>query len=187
MPSSSSNLGVRAEELRSEIRRHDLRYYVHDDPEIPDAAYDRLLKELKEIEAAHPKLITPDSPTQRVGGQPVDAFAAITHSLPMLSLDNAFEPEDVLAFDRRLRERLGVERIHYAAEPKLDGLAVSLGYEAGRLVWGATRGDGETGEDITHNIRTVRSLPLVLSGEDWPSTLEVRGEVFMPKAGFQAG
>ncbi|HHW77439.1 MAG TPA: NAD-dependent DNA ligase LigA [Xanthomonadaceae bacterium] len=181
----------RAAELREQINRHDYRYYVLDDPEIPDAEYDRLLRELRELETAHPELIVPDSPTQRVGGAPLAAFQTIRHAVPMLSLDNAFTIEDVADFDRRVRERLGDAlpagaTVAYAAEPKLDGLAVSLRYEDGLLVRGATRGDGHTGEDITANLRTVRALPLRLVGEGWPRVLEVRGEVFMPRAGFEA-
>ena len=179
-----------AESLREQIRHHNYRYHVLDDPEVPDAEYDRLMRRLQRIEKQYPSLVTPDSPTQRVGDQPVDGFRTIRHSVPMLSLDNAFSDEEVVAFDRRVRERLELEsedpEVEYTAEPKLDGVAVSLLYEQGKLVRGATRGDGTTGEDITHNVRTIDSIPLSLHGDGYPDVLEVRGEVFMPKAGFDA-
>jgi len=176
----------RAQRLRAEIERHNFRYHVLDDPEIPDAEYDRLLVQLRALEAQHPELVVPDSPTQRVGGAPVSGFAEVRHPRPMLSLDNAFSPEEVIAFDRRVRERLETEKkISYCCEPKLDGLAVSLTYRKGRLEIGATRGDGTVGEDVTHNIRTIKSVPLRLTGKSWPQVLEVRGEVFMSLAGFQ--
>ena len=176
----------RVARLRGDIERHNYRYHVLDDPEIPDSAYDRLVRELRELEEANPELVTPDSPTQRVGGAPVDAFAQVRHRVPMLSLDNAFSREDVVAFDRRVRERLETEReIHYACEPKLDGLAVSLTYRRGSLEIAATRGDGAVGEDVTHNIRTIQSVPLRLAGKGFPDVLEVRGEVLMSIAGFQ--
>jgi DNA ligase (NAD+) len=177
--------GQRAEKLRKQIDYHNYRYYVLDDPQIPDAEYDRLLRELQALEAEHPELITPDSPTQRVGAQPLAAFGEVRHEVPMLSLDNAFDDDELTDFDRRARERLKVERIDYTAEPKLDGLAVSLLYENGVLVRGATRGDGTTGEDITQNVRTIDTIPLRLIGAGFPRRLEVRGEVFMSRAGFQ--
>ncbi|MWV12617.1 NAD-dependent DNA ligase LigA [Pseudomonas sp. R-28-1W-6] len=181
--------------LRAELELHSHRYYVLDQPSIPDAEYDRLFNELKALEAAHPELVTADSPTQRVGGAALSAFGEVKHEVPMLSLGNAFEESDLLDFDRRVREGLdlpagdlfgGGAQIEYCCEPKLDGLAVSLLYENGLLVRGATRGDGSTGEDISSNVRTIRNLPLKLQGEGWPSVLEVRGEVFMAKAGFDA-
>lgn len=176
----------RVARLRGDIERHDYRYHVLDNPEIPDSAYDRLVRELRELEEAYPELVTPDSPTQRVGGAPVEAFAQVRHRVPMLSLDNAFTREEVVAFDRRVRERLETEReIHYACEPKLDGLAVSLTYRRGSLEIGATRGDGAVGEDVTHNIRTIKSVPLRLAGKGFPDMLEVRGEVLMSIAGFR--
>jgi DNA ligase (NAD+) len=176
---------ARALELRAQIARHDYRYYILDDPEISDAEYDRLLGELRALELAHPQLITPDSPTQRVSGAPSAAFAEARHGMPMLSLDNAFADTEVADFDRRVRERLGTDQmVDYCAEPKLDGLAVSLRYEQGVLARAATRGDGTTGEDVTANVRTIRSVPLRLQGAA-PVELEVRGEVFMPIAGFQ--
>jgi DNA ligase (NAD+) len=172
--------------LRELIDQYDYRYYVLDDPSVPDAEYDRLMSELRELEAQHPELLTPDSPTQRVSGQVAAGFAEVRHSVPMLSLDNAFSDDDIVAFDRRVRERLGreAEPIEYCAEPKLDGLAVSLTYRAGRLIVAATRGDGSSGEDITANIRTIRAVPLTLRGRA-PDEIEVRGEVFMPLAGFE--
>jgi DNA ligase (NAD+) len=177
----------RAAALREQIAYHNYRYYVLDDPAIPDSEYDRLLAELQQLEAQHAALVTPDSPTQRVGAAPLAEFAEVRHRVPMLSLDNAFTEEDLAGFDRRVRERLGHEgEIRYAAEPKLDGLAVSLRYEQGSLVQAATRGDGTVGEDVTQNVRTIPSVPLRLLGDGWPRLLEVRGEVYMPKKGFAA-
>ena len=173
------------EKLRDEIAYHNRLYYVLDAPEIPDAEYDRLLRELQRLESAHPELITPDSPTQRVGAEPIKAFGQVKHKIAMLSLDNAFSDDEVADFDRRVRERLEVPAVEYVAEPKLDGLAISIRYEAGVLVQAATRGDGLTGEDVTHNIRTINSIPLKLVGDDYPRLLEVRGEVYMPKASFE--
>ena len=178
----------RIEALRDEIRQHNYLYHVLDAPEVPDAEYDRLMRELRALEEEHPETVTPDSPTQRVGDAPVSAFGTIEHELPMLSLDNAFTDEELQDFDRRVLTRLGREddgaTIAYAAEPKMDGVAVSLLYVDGRLERGATRGDGRTGEDITHNARTIESVPLRLRGNGHPARLEVRGEVFMPRAGF---
>ncbi|MDQ1341737.1 MAG: ligase [Pseudomonadota bacterium] len=174
----------RIKELREQVRRHDHRYYVLDDPEISDARYDALLGELRELETAHPELVTPDSPTQRVGGAASGAFGEVVHAVPMLSLENAFSEQDVLDFDRRVRERLDTDAVEYSAEPKLDGLAISLRYESGRLTQAATRGDGTKGEDVTANVRTIRSVPLTLRG-DAPPLLEVRGEVFMSRRAFE--
>src|ERR1700761_6005724 len=176
---------TRLKALRERLRHHNYRYYVLDDPEVPDAEYDKLMRELQALEAEHPELITADSPTQRVGAAPLAAFDEGRHTVPMLSLGNAFEPVEVEEFDRRIRERLETSEVEYTAEPKLDGLAISLRYEDGRLVRGATRGDGSTGEDVTQNVRTLKSIPLQLVGKGWPKVLEVRGEVFMPKKGFQ--
>lgn len=177
---------ARAAELRELLERYNYRYYVLDNPEVPDAEYDRLMLELRDIESAYPELVTPSSPTQRVGAPPSAAFGAVRHRVPMLSLDNAFTEEEVRDFDRRIRERLPAgTTLRYSAEPKLDGLAVSALYEHGEFVQGATRGDGETGEDITPNLRTIGALPLRLRGTDLPRVLEVRGEVFMPLAGFE--
>jgi DNA ligase (NAD+) len=177
------------ESLRSQIRHHNHLYHVLDDPEVPDAEYDRLVRQLTALEKEYPELITPDSPTQRVGAEPIKAFGTIRHVVPMLSLDNAFSEDELRDFHRRVTERLGIEDaahgLGYSAEPKLDGAAVSLLYQKGDLVRAATRGDGTTGEDITHNIRTINSVPLKLLGNGYPVILEVRGEVFMPRAGFQ--
>ena len=186
MKKATADLRQRVLRLRAEIERHNYRYHVLDDPEIPDAEYDRMLVQLRALEQEHPELVVPDSPTQRVGGAPVSGFAEVRHRLPMLSLDNAFSRDDVVAFDRRVRERLETEKdISYSCEPKLDGLAVSLTYRKGSLEIAATRGDGTVGEDVTHNIRTIQSVPLRLTGKTWPPVLEARGEVFMSLAGFQ--
>jgi DNA ligase (NAD+) len=183
---TTSSIAERVKQLRDQIDRHNHLYHVLDDPQIPDSAYDRLLMELQALESKHPELVTNDSPTQRVGAEPLKEFASIKHSLPMLSLDNAFSEDEFVDFERRVKDRLGEDHeIIYCVEPKLDGLAVSLRYENGVLVQAATRGDGSQGEDVTHNVRTIQSVPLRLLGEGWPSVLEVRGEVFMPKAGFE--
>lgn len=172
--------------LRQEIDDHNHRYYVLDDPQVPDADYDRLFRELQTLEREYPQLVTEGSPTQRVGATADTSFAEVMHRIPMLSLDNAFSEEELTDFDRRVRERLTIEgAVCYVCEPKLDGLAVSLHYESGVLVRAATRGDGYTGEDITANIRTIRSVPLTLRGAGIPALVEVRGEVYMPKAGFE--
>ena len=178
------DLRAQIEALKATLARYDYRYYVLDDPEVPDATYDRLMGELRALETAHPHCITPDSPTQRVSGTPLKHFDAVSHRVPMLSLENAFLDADVEAFDRRVRERLETEElIDYHCEPKLDGLAISLTYVEGHLVVGATRGDGVTGEDVTSNLRTMKSVPLRLQGTV-PALVEVRGEVFMSDAGF---
>lgn len=176
---------ARAVKLKDLLERYNYRYHALDDPEVPDAEYDRLILELRALETHYPQLTTPDSPTQRVGAAPVAAFGAVRHRLAMLSLDNAFSEEEVRDFDRRIRERLDTAGpIRYSAEPKLDGLAISARYENGAFVQGATRGDGETGEDITQNLKTIKALPLKLRIDRPPPLLEVRGEVFMPLAGF---
>ncbi len=179
----------RIDSLRDQIRHHNYQYHVLDEPDVPDAEYDRLVRELQKLEAKHPELITSDSPTQRVGAEPIKAFGTVEHQIPMLSLDNAFSEDELRDFHRRVTDRLDIDinaSLRYAAEPKLDGAAVSLRYEGGELVKGATRGDGRTGEDITHNVRTITAVPLKLLGKGFPDTLEVRGEVFMPRAGFKA-
>ncbi len=176
----------RARELRGQIEHHNYRYYVLDDPEVSDARFDALMRQLRELEAAHPELADPDSPTQRVGGQPAREFREVVHAVPMLSLENAFSEQDILDFDRRARERLDVERIDYSAEPKIDGLAVTVRYEHGRLVQAATRGDGSKGEDVTPNVRAIRSVPVQLRGSCVPTVLEARGEVFMTRQSFAA-
>ncbi|MDR7522015.1 MAG: NAD-dependent DNA ligase LigA [Armatimonadota bacterium] len=176
----------RAEQLRAEINEHNYRYYVLDAPTISDAEYDRLLRDLRDLEDRYPDLITPDSPTQRVGAPPSAAFAAVAHRLPMLSLANAFGDADLEAWERRVRAALGEARVHYVCELKIDGAAVSLTYEDGRLVRGATRGDGERGEDVTPNLRTIRSVPLRLRGDRPPRLVEVRGEVYLSRRAFEA-
>src|SRR6185295_7512854 len=186
MKAAPASVQQRVARLRADIDRHNHRYHVLDDPEIPDAEYDRLLVQLRELENEHPSLVIPESPTQRVGGAPVAAFSQVRHRIPMLSLENAFAREDVVAFDRRVRERLETEReIRYSCEPKLDGLAVSLTYRKGSLEIASTRGDGSVGEDVTHNIRTIQTVPLRLSGKSFPDVLEVRGEVFISIPGFK--
>ena len=187
MGQTSRTPAERIRQLRTEIEHHNYRYFVLDDPEVSDAEFDRLMRELRELESRHPELVTEDSPTRRVGGAAVSEFGEVRHRIPMLSLDNAFERDDVVAFDRRVRERLGVpDAVSYSCEPKMDGLAVSIVYVNGLLVQAATRGDGMTGEDVTHNVRTIKAVPLRLHGRGWPALLEVRGEVFMPIAGFDA-
>ncbi|MDR3490889.1 MAG: NAD-dependent DNA ligase LigA [Gammaproteobacteria bacterium] len=184
---TEKSIRERIEQLRKEINEHNYHYYVLSDPVISDAEFDRVFRELQELEKANPQLITLDSPTQRVGAKPLSAFTQVTHQIPMLSLDNAFTDAEVHAFDKRIHDRLHINtELEYVCEPKLDGLAVSLHYEDGIFVQGATRGDGETGEDITENLRTIATVPLKLRGKGYPSTLEVRGEVYMPKAGFLA-
>ena len=180
---SKANAARRVRELRTAIEQHNHRYYVLDEPSIPDADYDRLLRELQALEAEYPELVTADSPTQRVGAAPATSFATVLHGAPMLSLDNAFAEDEVRAFDRRIREKLDLDSVVYLAEPKLDGLAVSVLFHNGRLERAATRGDGERGEDITANLRTLRNVPLRLRGKA-PPLLEARGEVLMPVAGF---
>jgi DNA ligase (NAD+) len=191
---SDSTSAQRAEELRAELRRHEHLYYVLDAPEIADAAYDALMNELKRIEAAHPELLTPDSPTQRVGGKPAEGFRKVRHSRPMLSLDNAYSAEELADWDRRVRELAGLLPVEYVAEFKMDGLSVALRYEptadfGARLATGITRGDGQTGEDVTSNIRTIRSVPLTIPADrlrsaGLPPAFEVRGEAVMPEAAF---
>ena len=175
----------RAARLRSQIEEANYRYHVLDEPSITDAEYDKLLRELEALEAAHPELATADSPTQRVGAAPSREFASVRHAIPMLSLANAFSEEEINDFVRRIRERLGRDDLEFSVEPKFDGLAISLHYEDGVFVRGATRGDGETGEDVTANLRTIRSIPLRLRGKNFAPVLEVRGEVYMPRAGFE--
>jgi len=184
--SLDDKMRAQAEKLRAQIELHNHQYYVLDDPQIPDSEFDRLFRQLQALEAEHPELTTPDSPTQRVGGAPLDAFGEVEHRVPMLSLENALSAEAMIEFDRRVHERLKRHGdIRYAAEPKLDGLAISLRYEQGVLVQAATRGDGRRGENVTRNVRTIASVPLRLQGKDWPPVLEVRGEIFMPRAGFE--
>ncbi|MGD8566902.1 MAG: NAD-dependent DNA ligase LigA [Gammaproteobacteria bacterium] len=179
----------RVNELREQINYHNYRYYVLDDPEIPDAEFDKLFRELQSIEEQHPDLITSDSPTQRVGAAPLKEFGEVRHAVPMLSLANAFSEEELTGFGKRVMEILNIkdpDQLEFTAEPKLDGLAISLRYEKGKFVQAATRGDGVTGEDVTQNVRTIYSIPLTLIDSGYPDVLEVRGEVFMPLEGFFA-
>jgi DNA ligase (NAD+) len=174
------------QELIAKITQLDHEYYVNNQSSVPDAHYDRLMAKLRELEAKNPSWVMPSSPTQRVAGQAESSFKSVAHRVPMLSLDNAFNDDDMASFVKRLQDRLNsVDDIEFACEPKLDGIAVSLLYENGQLVRGATRGDGTTGEDITANVRTIRSIPLALNGDDIPAVLEVRGEIYMPKKGFE--
>ena len=180
----------RIRELRTEIEQHDYRYFVLDTPSVPDAEYDRLMRQLQSLEAKFPALVVAESPTQRVGGQPAEGFEEVRHRMPMLSLANAFSAEDIQQFHDRVIKGLEIDHVAYVAEPKLDGVAISLRYEAGRLVQAATRGDGVSGEDVTLNVRTINAIPLHLGqrGQSpvWPSAFEVRGEIYMPLAGFDA-
>jgi len=190
MPGAAENLPARIEALRDEIRHHEHRYYVLDDPEIPDSEFDRLIEELKKLEAGHPELVTADSPTQRVGGKPREGFVKVRHSVPMLSLDNAYSKEELANWERRVHELSGRRDIEYVCELKLDGMSLALRYEGGKLVRGITRGDGNTGEDVTANVRTVRSIPLSiaparLEKAGIPPDFEVRGEMLMPIASFR--
>ncbi|MHC5191873.1 MAG: NAD-dependent DNA ligase LigA, partial [Planctomycetota bacterium] len=171
-------------QLRDEIRRHDVLYYVHNAPEISDREYDKLFDEMKALEADHPELITPDSPTQRVSEQPVDGFETVAHTVPMLSIDNTYNEDELRKFDERVVKGLEDANYDYTVEPKIDGLAISLRYENGHLTRAATRGDGRRGDDVTSNIRTIKAIPLSLDGKNIPNLLEIRGEVYMPKAAF---
>src|SRR5262245_33657202 len=176
----------RLQALRDAIPHHQERYYIQNDPEIPDEEFDRLLHELEQLEASHPDLVTPDSPTQRVAGRPVEGFNTVVHALPMLSLDNAYNEQELRAFDDRIRRAANVraDPIAYVAEMKIDGLSIALTYEGGQLVRGATRGDGVRGEDVTANVRTIRALPLRLTGGP-ADRIEVRGEVYFPRGSFE--
>jgi DNA ligase (NAD+) len=176
------------ESLREQLETWNYQYYVLDDPTVPDAEYDRCMLRLRTLEEQYPALLREDSPSQRVGGAPLDKFRQVVHELPMLSLDNAFDAQDMLDFNRRLLDRLGdgEQALVFACEPKLDGIAASLLYRDGVLMRGATRGDGRTGEDITQNVRTIPSIPLRLRGEGYPAVLEVRGEIYLPRSGFEA-
>ena len=182
--------GRRIDQLRVEIAQHDYLYYVQDEPSVPDAEYDRLMRELVSLETEFPDLVTTESPTQRVGGQPSEGFLEVRHRTPMLSLANAFTEEEIHLFHERVIKGLEIEHVSYAAEPKLDGVAISLRYESGKLQQAATRGDGATGEDVTSNVRTISAIPLQLRNKSgagsWPANLEVRGEIYMPLAGFEA-
>ena len=169
----------RIDELRRQINHHNYLYYVEAKPEISDKEFDKLLEELKKLEAEHPELITPDSPTQRVGGQPIEGFATVRHREPMLSIDNTYSADELREFDKRIKKLLGGEAVTYVVELKIDGVAISLTYEAGLFTVGATRGDGVQGDDVTHNLKTINGLPLRLHTKSPPSLLEARGEVYM--------
>lgn len=183
---SDQTVIAQLEALREKINDYNYQYYVLDDPSVPDSEYDRQMRALQALEAEHPELITPDSPSQKVGGEPLGAFEQVTHEVPMLSLDNAFEEADLKAFEKRLLDRLKADiKLAFSCEPKLDGLAVSILYENGVLLRAATRGDGQVGENITANVRTIANVPLKLRGADLPERIEVRGEVFMPRDGFE--
>ena len=186
MSQHRSSAADRYRDLQRELARLEHAYYVLDQPLVPDAEYDRLYRELLDLEAQHPDWVTPDSLSQRVGGAPLKEFMEVRHSVPMLSLNNAFEESELIGFDRRCREGLGLDHVEYACELKFDGLAISLRYENGVLVQAATRGDGASGEDVTSNIRTIRAIPLRLQGPNLPNVIEVRGEVFMHRADFEA-
>jgi len=190
MATSAKNIEKEIESLRDKIRHHEYRYYVLDNPEITDAQFDKLMNDLKALESAHPELITPDSPTQRVGGKPREGFVKARHSSPMLSLDNTYNVEDLRNWERRVHELSGRKNIEYVCELKLDGMSLALHYENGHLVRGITRGDGTIGEDVTLNVRTVRSIPLSiprdkLKAAGIPADFEVRGEMLMPIAAFK--
>src|SRR5215468_2724080 len=190
MKAIKQNVQETVESLREEIRNHEYRYYVLDDPEISDAEFDRLMNELKKLEAERPELVNPDSPTQRVGGKPREGFVKVQHSIPMLSLDNAYNEEELRNWERRVHELAGRKDIEYVCELKLDGMSLALRYEDGKLVRGITRGDGSIGEDVTANVRTVRSIPLSISADKLnksgiPPDFEVRGEMLMPIASFK--
>src|SRR5262245_24623397 len=174
-----SSIEARVEELRRLINHHNYKYHVEAKPEISDREFDRLLKELEQIEATHRDLITPDSPTRRVGGQPIPGFVTVRHRQPMLSIDNTYDADELREFDRRVHKLLGDQPVTYVVELKIDGVAISLVYENGLFTVGATRGDGQRGDDVTHNLRTIRELPLRLQTDRPPSVLEARGEVYM--------
>src|SRR6202162_3986024 len=184
MPATTKDLGKRIESLREKIRHHEYLYYVLDQPEISDAEFDKLMQQLQQLEAEHPALITADSPTQRVGGKPREGFVKVRHSSPMLSLDNTYNEEELRAWERRVHELTGRSDVDYVCELKLDGMSLALVYQDGRLARGVTRGDGSVGEDVTLNVRTVRSIPLSLTNERLkkagiPANFEVRGELLM--------
>src|SRR5262245_35341093 len=190
MPAANNDVEKKIDALREKIRYHEHRYYVLDDPEISDAEFDKLMEQLKRFEAHHPELITPDSPTQRVGGKPREGFVKVRHSSPMLSLDNTYNEDELRNWERRVHELSGRKELEYVCELKLDGMSLALRYEDGQLVRGITRGDGSEGEDVTSNVRTVRSVPLSIAKDKLkkagiPADFEVRGEMLMPLAGFR--
>ncbi len=190
MPTATKDIQKKIDALRDKIRHHEYRYYVLDDPEISDAEFDKLMEQLKSVEAEHPDLITPDSPTQRVGGKPREGFLKVRHSSPMLSLDNTYSEDELRDWERRIHELSGRKDIEYVCELKLDGMSMALRYADAQLEKGITRGDGSVGEDVTSNVRTARSVPLSISKEKLkkaglPSEFEVRGELLMPLSGFK--
>ena len=184
MPIIPQQVAQSYQRLKDDLNQHNHAYYVLDDPSVTDSEYDRLMRELQAIEKDFPQLLTPDSPSQRVGGVALESFSQVVHTVPMLSLDNAFLDAEMVDFDRRIKDRINLDTSHqmtYACEPKLDGVAVSVLYKEGLLERAATRGDGSVGEDITANVRTIKSIPLRLQGETLPDILEVRGEIYMPR------
>src|SRR5215831_8465739 len=187
---ASTDVEKKIETLREKIRHHEYLYFVLDQPEISDLEFDKLTKQLKDLEAEHPELITPDSPTQRVGGKPREGFVKVAHSSPMLSLDNTYNEDELRAWERRVHELSGRKEVDYVCELKLDGMSLALTYENGRLARGVTRGDGSVGEEVTPNVRTVRSIPLAIDKDKLnkaaiPADFEVRGELLMPTAAFK--
>ena len=182
--SSQDQIADEVAALRDQIHRHDYLYYTLGKPEISDRDYDKLLQQLKSLEAQRPDLITPDSPTQRVGEKPIDSFVRVRHAIPMLSIDNTYNLDELKEFHKRVVKGLETENVDYVIDPKIDGVAVSIRYENGRLAVGVTRGDGEYGDDITQNLKTIRAIPVVLHGKGWPGVLEVRGEVYWPRKEF---
>src|SRR5262245_2879300 len=184
MAQRDDDAAKKVERLRTEIRRHDFLYFVEGRPEISDEQYDRLMRELRELEDKHPQLVTPDSPTRRVGERPLEGFQHVRHALPMLSVDNTYSSDEVREFDARVRRLVEGRAFDYMVDPKVDGVAVSLRYENGQLAVAATRGDGETGDDITQNARTIRTIPLSLGGDGVRQVVEVRGEIFWPRKAF---
>ena len=179
-----SEIRERIHSIREQIHQHNYAYYVLNDPSITDEEFDQLFNELLKLESEHPEFLTDDSPTQRVGAKSDSAFDAVQHAVPMLSLNNVFSDGDAVDFDRRVRSLTDVQHLNYMVEPKVDGLAISIIFREGKLIRAATRGDGEVGENVTGNVRTIRSIPLTLLSENIPSLLEVRGEVFMSRSGF---
>jgi len=185
MEAKKENIKKKIEELIEKINTFDYQYYVLDNPSISDFEYDKIFRSLVDLENANPDLIKPDSPTQRVGGEALEAFESVIHRQAMLSLNNAFEEDELIAFDKRIKDDIGIDEVEYAVEPKFDGLAITLTYENGIFVQGATRGDGYTGENVTHNLKTIRSIPTKINHPNPPKILEVRGEVLMLKKDFE--
>jgi DNA ligase (NAD+) len=185
MKANKENIKDKIQELIEKISTFDYQYYVLDNPSISDFEYDKIFRSLVDLENENPELIRPDSPSQRVGGKALDAFESVIHRQAMLSLNNAFDDDELIAFDKRIKDDIGIDEVEYAVEPKFDGLAITLTYENGIFVQGATRGDGYTGENVTHNLKTIRSIPTKLNYIHPPKLLEVRGEVLMLKKDFE--